>query len=188
MLRNATNANKPMKISYRQIFLVAFMTMTACYPLVTRAEQRDISPALDDEYRSRAEVIAWVANQTAEIIHFDYDDFRGQLPKHANNFTYSGWNDFNAFLKQAGIINIILENMDGVRVHIDAAPQITSAGVTWGVYKWNINFPITISFNGKQPPPSLQKALALRLARVPKSQNPDGLAIDKWEIVDAKSN
>ncbi len=140
----------------------------------------NIPAQLNQPGYTNAEIMIWAARKVQDTLHFDYDDYRGQLGKGEYNFTSTGWGGLTSSLKQMNIIGILEENMDGVRVTINAAPEIVSSKLVLAQYTWDLKFPITITFTGRQPPQSKSAILNLRIIRVPASQNDDGIAFDNW--------
>ncbi|MFY9288493.1 MAG: DotI/IcmL/TraM family protein [Alphaproteobacteria bacterium] len=135
---------------------------------------------LNEAYRSQAEVVAWAASVTQNVMRFGYHDYRERLQQVSSNFTTSGWESFTKALKESNILEAIQARKLVVTIDINGAPEIANAGVRAGVYTWDLKFPVTIRFDGNDPPQPIQTTLFLRITRVSTLQNPDGISIEQW--------
>ncbi|MDE1901916.1 MAG: type IVB secretion system apparatus protein IcmL/DotI [Alphaproteobacteria bacterium] len=135
---------------------------------------------LDQPYVSNAQLIAWAAGTAQNVMRFDYDDYRARLQQVSSGFTTTGWDSFNKALKDANFIDAIEARKLVVSMSINAAPEIQSAFVHNGVYTWYVQFPVTITFDGDQPPQPINAILHLQIVRVSTLQNPDGISIEQW--------
>lgn len=140
---------------------------------------------LHEPFRQDDEVIAWVVEKTKEIMLFGYNDFRPRLQKASENFTPRGWESFTKAMQQARILEAIEARKLTVKLDISAAPEIRSKKVVDGVYQWVMSFPVTISFDGNEPPQPMAVNLHLLVTRVSTLQNPAGIGIERW-IADSR--
>jgi len=135
---------------------------------------------LDEPYKTNAEVIAWAAGTSQKVMTFGYHDYRARLQEVSSEFTTVDWDSFLKALKEANIIEAMDAHKLVVTMDIDAAPEIKQAFVKDGIYTWYLQFPITIKFNGDQPPSAIHTVLLLQIVRVSTLQNPDGISIEQW--------
>jgi intracellular multiplication protein IcmL len=135
---------------------------------------------LDQPYKTNAEVIAWGAGTSQKVMTFGYHDYRARLQEVSSEFTTVGWDSFLKALKEANIIEAMDAHKLVVTMDIDAAPEIKQAFIKDGVYTWYLQFPITIKFDGDQPPGAIHTMLLLQVVRVSTLQNPDGISIEQW--------
>jgi intracellular multiplication protein IcmL len=140
---------------------------------------------LDEPYRSQADVIAWAASTSQNVMRFGYHDYRERLQQVSSNFTTTGWESFTKALKEANIIEAVSARKLVVTMEIDQAPEITQAFVKNSVYTWYVQVPVTIKFDGDQPPAALHTKLLLQIVRVSTLQNPDGISIEQWITVNS---
>ncbi|MDE2030586.1 MAG: DotI/IcmL/TraM family protein [Alphaproteobacteria bacterium] len=138
---------------------------------------------LDAPYLSPAQVIAWSASTAQNVMRFGYSDYRARLQQVEPDFTQIGWNSFNKALKDAGFIAAVQARKLVVSMDINAAPEIQNATVRNGVYTWYVQFPVTIKFDGDQPPQPISTTLRLQIVRVSTLQNPDGVSIEQWVLL-----
>jgi intracellular multiplication protein IcmL len=135
---------------------------------------------LNDPFLTPAQVIAWSAATAQNVMRFGYYDYRDRLQQVSANFTTTGWDSFNKALKEANFIDAIQVRKLVVTMSINGAPEIQSAFVHDGVYTWYVQFPVTIKFDGDQPPQPINTTLRLQIVRVSTLQNPDGISIEQW--------
>jgi intracellular multiplication protein IcmL len=135
---------------------------------------------LNEAYRTPAEVIAWAAGTAQNVMRFGYNDYRQHLQQVSSEFTESGWTSFNKALKEANIIEALEARKLVLSMDIDAAPEIKNAFVRNGIFTWYLEFPVTIKFDGIQPPADIHTTLVLQVVRVSTLQNPNGLSVEQW--------
>jgi intracellular multiplication protein IcmL len=135
---------------------------------------------LNEPYRSQAEVIEFAARTARSVMGFDYRDYRENLQRVSVDFTASGWESFSKALKESSIIDAVTARKLVVHMEIEAAPEIKNAFVKNGVYTWYLQFPVTIKFDGEQPPAPIRTMLLLQVVRVSTLQNPEGISIEQW--------
>ena len=138
---------------------------------------------LDDPYRTKAEVIEWASKTVKNVMRFDYNDYRERLQQASSNFTPTGWDSFTRALKESQIIDAISAHKLVISMQIESAPEIKQAFVKNGVYTWYLQFPVTIKFDGDQPPSAIRANLLLQIVRVSTLQDPDGISIEQWVSV-----
>jgi intracellular multiplication protein IcmL len=162
--------------------LLAFNVRQVYFATTSDGRIINIVP-LNEPYRSPAEVIAWAAGTAQNVMRFGYQDYRERLQQSSNNFTTTGWDSFSKALKEANIIEAIQARKLVVSMDINAAPEIKNAFLKNGVYTWYLQFPVTISFDGEQPPQPITTNLVLQVVRVSTLQNPDGISIEQWVTI-----
>lgn len=143
---------------------------------------------LNEPYRSQAEVVTWAATTAQSVMRFGFHDYRDRLQQASNSFTNSGWESFSKALKEANIIDAIVAHKLVVTLDVNAAPEVKSQMIKDGVYTWYVKLPITVNFQGNDPPPPINTALLLRIVRVSTLQNPDGISIEQWVTINPNEN
>ncbi|MDD4615548.1 MAG: DotI/IcmL/TraM family protein [Alphaproteobacteria bacterium] len=188
-----------LRISLVQIVVIAllicaiigfFMTMKprSIY-FATTSDGRIINIVpLNEPYLTPAQVIAWTASTAQNVMRFGYYDYRDRLQTASSNFTATGWDSFNKALKEASFLDAIHVRKLVVTMEINAAPEIQSAFERNGVYTWYVRMPVTIKFDGEQPPQSIDTMLRLQIVRVSTLQNPDGVSIEQWVPMNVGDN
>lgn len=135
---------------------------------------------LNEELRSRAEVVAWAAGKSQEIMRFGYSDFRQRLQHSSGYFTQTGWQSFTKAMREARIIEAVEARKLTVSMDIEGAPEVKMAAPKDGVFTWYLHFPIVIRFDGNDPPASISAILLLQIVRVSTLENPEGISIEQW--------
>jgi len=138
---------------------------------------------LNEPYRSQAEVVAWAASTAQNVMRFGYHDYRERLQQISSSFTPTGWESFSKALKESNIIDAVQARKLVVTMDINTAPEVTFAGVRNGIYIWDLKFPVTIKYDGNEPPQPSNLVLFMRIVRVSTLQNPDGISIEQWITV-----
>ncbi len=135
---------------------------------------------LSHPFRSRADVISWAAGSAQKVMRFSYNDYRQRLQEAASNFTPTGWESFTRAMKEARILEAVEARKLVISMDIEGAPEIKSAFVRDGVYTWYLQFPVTIKFQGNEPPSPMRATLLLQVVRVSTLQSPEGISIEQW--------
>jgi intracellular multiplication protein IcmL len=142
---------------------------------------------LNEPYRSQADVVAWAAGTAQNVMRFGYHDYRERLQQASTSFTTTGWESFSKALKESNIIDALTARKLVVSMDIDAAPEIKQTFVKNGVYTWYLQFPVTIKFDGDNPPTAIHTMLLLQVVRVSTLQDPQGVSIEQWVTVNPEN-
>jgi intracellular multiplication protein IcmL len=162
--------------------LLTFQTKQVYFATTSDGRIINIVP-LNEPYRSQAEVIAWAAGTAQNVMRFGYHDYRARLEQVKSNFTPTGWEAFLKALKEANVIEAVEARKLVVTMDINAAPEVKNVFVKNGIYTWDLQFPVTIKFDGNEPPQPINTTLVLRIVRVSTLQNPDGISIEQWVTI-----
>ena len=138
---------------------------------------------LADPYRTTGEVTEFAARTARNVMSFDYHDYRDNLQRVSADFTTTGWDSFSKALKESNIIDAVTAHKLVVSMRIGGAPEIRQALVKDGVYTWYLQMPVSIEFDGDQPPEAIHTTLLLQIVRVSTLQNPEGISIEQWVTV-----
>jgi len=187
-----------LRVSMMQTVVIALLILVSCGLFMTAKTKAvyfattsdgriiNIVP-LNDPYLTQAQVIAWAASTAQNVMRFGYHDYRERLQKISSDFTPSGWESFNKALKEANFLEAIQARKLVATMDINAAPEIQSAFERNGVYTWYVRFPVTIKFDGDQPPQPIHTMLRLQIVRVSTLQNPEGVSIEQWVPISTDS-
>jgi intracellular multiplication protein IcmL len=138
---------------------------------------------LPEPYFADDQVITWTAKTAREVMQLDYLNYRTNLDKANNRFTQTGRIDFHNALKESRLIESIEANKLVSQLKIEGAPQILKKGLTReGVYVWFLSMPISIIYDGANPPQPFRGKLQVRVDRVNFLENPDGIAFGQWVV------
>jgi intracellular multiplication protein IcmL len=146
----------------------------------TTSDGRIISVVpLNEPYRTDAEVVTWAARTARGVMSFDYKDYNDHLQQSMNNFTDAGWQSFSKALKESSIIEAVTARKLVVSLDVMQAPEIDKAGVVNGVYTWHMKLPVTIKFDGAEPPQPMSMQLILTIQRISTLVDPSGISIQQ---------
>jgi intracellular multiplication protein IcmL len=149
----------------------------------TTSDGRIISVVpLNEPYRTDAEVIKWAALTAQSVMRFDYKDYKERLQQATNSFTPSGWDAFSKALKESSIIDEVTARKLVISLDVGQAPEIDREGTLNGVYTWHMKFPVSIKFDGNEPPQPINTQLVLTIVRVSTLVDPNGINIQQWVI------
>jgi len=163
------------------IVAMLFSMETRYIYFATTADGRIINIVpLNEPFRERAEITAWGAGKSQEIMRFGYNNFRQNLQQSSASFTPRGWESFTKALKDARILEAIEARKLTVSLEIEGAPEIKNQGLRDGVYSWLLHFPAIIKFDGSDAPSPMPVNLILLVVRVSTLQNSDGVSIEQW--------
>jgi intracellular multiplication protein IcmL len=163
------------------IVVMLMSTETRYIYFATTSDGRIIKiEPLSAEYKSRAEVTTWAARSVQDVMRFGYNDYRQRLQQSASNFTPTGWESFTKAMKEARVLEAVEARKLVVSLDIESAPEIKAASVRDGVFTWYLQFPITIKFDGNEPPAPIHALLILQIVRVSTLVNPEGISIEQW--------
>ena len=122
-------------------------------------------------------VVTWAARTARGVMSFDYKDYNDHLQQSMNNFTDAGWQSFSKALKESSIIEAVTARKLVVSLDVMQAPEIDKAGVVNGVYTWHMKLPVTIKFDGAEPPQPMSMQLILTIQRISTLVDPSGISI-----------
>lgn len=111
-----------------------------------------------------ATVINWASMNVPNIYSLDFIHYRAQLNTVQQYFTPGGWTQFQAAF--ASQLNEILTNKWIVSAASNGVPVVTGEGVFNGVYMWQLQMPLTISFQQGATATTRNVLLTLVIARV----------------------
>ncbi|MCV9964657.1 DotI/IcmL family type IV secretion protein [Pararhizobium sp. BT-229] len=103
-------------------------------------------PNHDDQY-----VIDWTIDAVTRLHSFDFMNYRLQLQDAQKNMTATGWDSFQASMKDSSNFNAILGNSFVLTAVPTGAGRIVSKEQVDGIYTWTVQFPMLISYRSSAP-------------------------------------
>ncbi|WP_259184166.1 DotI/IcmL family type IV secretion protein [Rhizobium sp. BK176] len=103
-------------------------------------------PNHDDQF-----VIDWTIDAVTRLHSFDFMNYRLQLQDAQKNLTATGWDSFQASMKESNNFAAILGNSFVLTAVPTGAGKIISTDVVKGNYTWTIQFPMLISYRSSAP-------------------------------------
>jgi intracellular multiplication protein IcmL len=142
---------------------------------------------VNEPYFQDEQVVTWVAQAAREVMQMDYLNYKSNISKAYNKFTLSGRVDFDKALKDSRLLEAIDRNKLVSQLKPEGAPQILRKTLTKeGVYSWFLRMPISIIYDGTEPPQPFRGMLQVRVDRVNFLENPEGIAFGQWVVGEGK--
>ncbi len=111
-----------------------------------------------------ATVVNWASMNVPNIYSLDFIHYRSQLNTVQQYFTPGGWTQFQAAF--ASQLNTIITNKYIVSAASSGVPIVTGEGVFGGVYMWQVQMPLILSFQQGTTATTQNVILTLVIARV----------------------
>ncbi|HEY8964359.1 MAG TPA: type IVB secretion system apparatus protein IcmL/DotI [Alphaproteobacteria bacterium] len=125
-------------------------------------------------------LLSWAAQAVSETMTFGFHDYRRRLQESSRHFTRKGWSSFVVALKDSGMIEAVEANRQVITAVPRAAPTIISEGPLGGVYTWQIELPMMVTYQLGQQTRNVSMSIRLTIVRVPKLESPNGVGIEQW--------
>ncbi|NBX67196.1 MAG: type IV secretion protein IcmL [Proteobacteria bacterium] len=136
--------------------------------------------ALSEPNLSRPAVLSWAAQSASETLTFGFHDYRRRLQESSRHFTRKGWGSFVKALQDSGMIESVETNRQVLSAAPRSAPTILSEGILGGVYQWQVELPMMVTYQIGQQQRNVSMNIRLLIIRVPKLESPNGLGIEQW--------
>lgn len=136
--------------------------------------------SLSEPNLSRPAVLSWTAQAATETLTFGFHDYRRRLQESSRHFTREGWGSFVKALQDSGMIESVEQNRQVLTATPRAAPTILSEGVLNGIYQWQVELPMMVTYQYGQQQRNMSMNVRLIVVRVPKLESPNGLGIEQW--------
>ena len=135
---------------------------------------------LSEPNLSRPALLSWAAQSATETMTFGFHDYRRRLQESSRHFTRKGWASFVKALQDAGIIEAVEANRQVVSASPRSAPTILAEGIMNGVYQWQVELPMMVTYQIGQQQRNIVMNVRLNIVRVPKLESPNGIGIEQW--------
>lgn len=138
---------------------------------------------LNQPNMSTPALLSWAAQATSETMSFSFSNYRRNLQESSRHFTREGWEKFSGALQQARIIESIEENTQELTTVPRGAPILVSEGLAGGVYQWQVQIPVILTYVSGSKRRSDNWMITLVIVRVPRLESPNGVGIAQWIAV-----
>lgn len=138
---------------------------------------------LGEPYISDGALLGWFRDCVVQANTFNFAEFREQFTRASACFTTDGWNGYADALTKAGSVKLVREGKLIAVGESAGAPVITNKGVRRGVYTWQIEQPLTVTFQGGQGGRTVtsQRVVVKGLVqRVPTYEKDNGVGIAQY--------
>ncbi len=136
--------------------------------------------SLSEPNLSRPALLSWASQAATETLTFGFHDYRRRLQEASRHFTRPGWNSFVKALQDAGIIEAVEANRQVLSAAPRAAPTILAEGIMNGVYQWQVEMPMMVTYQFGSQQRNTSMTIRLTIVRVPKLESPNGVGIEQW--------
>lgn len=135
---------------------------------------------LSEPNLSNPALLSWAAQSATETMTFGFHDYRRRLQESSRHFTRKGWASYVKALQDSGMIDAVETNRQVISAAPRAAPTILSEGILNGVYTWQLELPMMVTYELGQQKRQVSTTVRLIVVRVPKLESPNGVGIEQW--------
>ncbi len=138
---------------------------------------------LSQPYLSDSALLTWAQQCITDANTYDFVNYQKQFQHNAQCFTSQGWAQFMAAVERAGTLATVKAQRLVAQAIPSGATVITRAGPYRGAYRWEIEQPITITYQGGQAGRvrlTQRLQVTLRIARIPTYQSKQGVGIVQY--------
>ena len=138
---------------------------------------------LGEPYISDGALLGWFRDCVVQANTYNFVEYREQFTRAAQCFTDGGWSGYAEALNAAGSVKMV---RDGKLIAIGnsvGAPVITNKGERNGKYTWQIEMPISVSYQGGQGGRSFttqKQVVTAFVERVPTHEKESGVGISQY--------
>lgn len=137
-------------------------------------------PPLSEPYLARGALLGWFVDCAVATNTYDFVNYQRQLESSASCFTKSGWDEFTAAMDQAGTLGQVRSQRLVANAVPTGAPVVTREGMRSGVYAWEVEMPLMVTFHGARTNTTQRLLLTAVVARVPTGSSKSGVGIDHY--------
>lgn len=141
----------------------------------------DTNVPLAEPLLSRQMLSLWAQDNLSQVMTLSAQNYRQEIRERKIYFTQEGLQDYLSFLNEEMIIQTLDQSQGRLSTIVQFTPDILADAVFNGVYRWNIEVPLMLSYQNSNAP-QREVTVNIDVVRVPFGQNQDGLAFDHWEI------
>lgn len=135
---------------------------------------------LDQPNLDTPALLSWVATAVSETMTFSYLNYQKEMQASSKNFTKAGWESFTTALQRSHILDGVNQQQQLVSAQPRSAPILIQKGVFGGRYRWILQMPLLVKYQGVKESRTDQLQLQLVVERVPSLENPAGVGIAQW--------
>lgn len=137
--------------------------------------------AMNQANLSKPALMSWVAQSVSEVMTFGFSDYRRRLQEASRNFTKEGWESFTRALDMSGILDSVKDNRQVLTTIPNGAPVLLEEGLDQqGRYFWQVEIPISVTYEAGSKKRSDKLVVRLVIVRVPRLESPYGIGIEQW--------
>lgn len=138
---------------------------------------------LNEPYVSQASLLTWTVECVTSANTYDFVNYQKQFQRNSQCFTKEGWDQFMSAMERAGTLNTV-QNQRLVAASVaNGAPVITREGLRRGAYTWEVELPVTVTYQGGQAGRSTitqRLIVTLMISRIPTYESKYGVGIAQY--------
>lgn len=127
-----------------------------------------------------ADLLSWATQAATETMTFGFHDYQRRLQNSSRYFTRTGWEHFAEALQKSRTIESVEASSQVVSAEPRSAPTLLDEGALNGRYRWVVNLPLTVRYQGGSAGRTDQLNVILIIERVPSLESPSGVGIAQW--------
>lgn len=133
---------------------------------------------LSDPFLTQAALLEWAVESVVSAYTFNFVNYEQVITNSSIFFTKSGYQDYRRTIIESNIANSVDRNKYVLSVVPTNAPNILKEKpTTEGNYSWQLQFPITMSFQNVREVQKSEWIVTMAIERVPLNDSPNGVAI-----------
>jgi hypothetical protein len=149
-------------------------------PPMAGTDKAIAAEALDQPKVDEQAVKDFATNSAVGVMTFGNANFQARFLEASPHFTKSGWQSFSAVLKTAGTFDQVTKKHYSLTAEAAGPAQIKKQGVTEGVYRWEVEIPLTIHFKNSDDEHDEELQVRAVIERVPAADSSNGILIGQW--------
>ncbi len=127
-------------------------------------------------------ILTWASKAAVAAYTFDFVNYDKEILLAKPYFTTAGWEAYQAAI--ANVISRITKNQLFVNGVVAGPPVISNQGpMASGVYTWRVQIPFLVTYQSAEEVKTTNFLVVLQIVKVPTEINPDGIGIDKFEML-----
>ncbi|MDR3492493.1 MAG: DotI/IcmL/TraM family protein [Gammaproteobacteria bacterium] len=127
-------------------------------------------------------ILTWASKAAVAAYTFDFVNYDKEMLVAKPYFTEAGWEAYQAAV--ANVITRITKGQLFVNGVVAGPPVIANQGDLPGSgYSWRVQIPFLVTYQSAEESKTSNFLVVLRIVKVPTEINPDGIGIEKFEML-----
>ncbi len=131
---------------------------------------------LNEPLLNSRQVLQFAQEASVAAYTFDFVNYRQQLTKINEYFTKDGYREYVDALSRSNL-DVVLKKKYIVSAVASGAPVISREGVRQGVYAWEVQLPMSVTYQSSAEMANQKFVVKLLLVRMPSHENPNGVGV-----------
>jgi intracellular multiplication protein IcmL len=166
------------------------LAVSSGFPLTTLADTTE-SPTtnvasqatdLSQPNKPDSTLLSWASSTAVATFTYDSKNYRNEIQKLSGFFTDDGWSQFMSELDKSKNLDAVKNKQLTVSAVVSAPPVIIKKGALNNVYSWQVQLPMTITYQGDSEFTKQNVIVTMLISRTSSVNSPDGIAINQYLI------